>query len=351
MILTSTSSLQMNLLLGSPGSGKSTLASQMASSLYEKNPKISKLINYFVGLTKLVELLPETSIFNYFSVDTPKTPAGWAVNGYANTQIISGIDVEKFIRTFSNIFDQDEEDEEDEECKEEGKESEESPLFSLSKCVDDFELLITKACTDLGTTNNLVLNHLFTETKNLDTFVSEYVQEFRTRVIANTFISKLLEKLSNSFDPSILVIEADKFMDQSTDFKPYRIAPSHALCQKQAELVAIHGCPIIQSNTNLKPGFWKGYLETACKYKYRVNMILPTHGLLHYPNELNKEEQIAEIRRVRSGSVPGQKTVPSTTIDVMLTDLALLFEVSQRPNALGLFDGDADPQTILDYKI
>ena len=93
---------------------------------------------------------------------------------------------------------------------------------------------------------------------------------------------------------------------------------AHRVCMTQVEHAMKQGVDTIaQSNTNLDLGE-KGllpYIRLAATYLYKVRLVLPEYGLMHYPYHGSQEQQFRHLCKIRSTS---ERNVPPNVIDRMV---------------------------------
>ncbi len=118
--------------------------------------------------------------------------------------------------------------------------------------------------------------------------------------------STLAEKLVH---PSC-ICEADTYPGLYVKgvLQPHLLSKAHHMCQSNVlERMKARVPTIVQSNTNLDIKSVTPYINMAKQYGYHVKIQLPHHGLFHYMNDLDREEQFNELCRLRS---KGDKCIP-----------------------------------------
>lgn len=114
------------------------------------------------------------------------------------------------------------------------------------------------------------------------------------------------------------VHEADTYPNlyHNGKIKFHLLKPAHESCIQNVESDMKNKIPlIIQSNTNLNKKDLFPYLHLAIHYNYKVEFMLPSYGLLHFPNTDSYEQQQTIVKSIRS---TGDKLIPSNVMDKMI---------------------------------
>lgn len=142
--------------------------------------------------------------------------------------------------------------------------------------------------------------------------------------------------LAQSMVSDSYICEADTYQGLYTQGKinPSLLATAHRECQSRVKTLMSHQAPVIvQSNTNLDLGE-RGilpYLNLAITYGYQVNIVLPHHGLLHFPYHPSLDMQVDHLVRSRE---KGDKIIPESVIQRMVKTYSDLYETYQQLSAL-----------------
>lgn len=126
--------------------------------------------------------------------------------------------------------------------------------------------------------------------------------------------------VAQSLVSSSHICEADTFSGLYTHGKidPSLLGTAHQSCQYRVKTLMMQRIPlIVQSNTNLDLGD-RGllpYLNLAATYGYQVKLMLPQHGLLHFPYHPSMDMQLDHLIRSRE---KGDKIIPSHVIQRMV---------------------------------
>jgi predicted kinase len=156
--------------------------------------------------------------------------------------------------------------------------------------------------------------------------------------------------LAQSMVSDSYICEADTYQGLYTNGKinPSLLETAHKECQSRVKALMKERTPVIvQSNTNLDLGE-RGilpYLNIAIIYGYQVTIILPQHGLLHFPYHPSIDMQIEHLIRSRE---KGDKIIPESVINRMVKTYS---ELSKTYQHLATFTNPKDMVFFLNKKM